>query len=183
MISLRKINAVLVVIIILMLLMHAVLSVLYLYGIIDYSPSFQITGRRLFYPLVLHLIISSYLVIKDRTRKNKVYSRLISETTQQIITGIGIVIFASLHIITYMKAPINTDYDIWMLLAHFIIDTGLFTSIILHLRVSIPRLLVSFGFLESENAYEKFKSRFNILIAVILILLVLAEIIHYTVMI
>ena len=178
MMSLRKINAVLVVIIILMLLNHAVLSVLYLYGLIDYSPSFQITGRRLFYPLVLHILISSYLTIKDKTRKNKTYSKLISQTTQQIVTGICMIIFVSLHIITYMKAPINGDFDIWMSLTHFIIDIGLFSSIALHLRVSIPRLLVSFGFLDSKNAYAEFKSRFNIIIGMILLLLFLSEIIH-----
>ena len=183
MFSLRKINAVLAVIMILMLLNHAVLSVLYMYGIISYSPSFQITGRRLFYPLVLHIIISSYLFFNDKTRKNRVYSNLISDTTQQIVTGVCIIVFVALHILTYMMFPINSQFNFWIRLTHFIVDIGMFASITMHLRVSIPRLLVSFGFLEGKNSYHNFRYKFNILIIIILILLVLAEIIHYWVLI
>lgn len=182
MISLRKINGILVVIMILMLLNHAILSVLYLYGLINYSPSFQETGRRLFYPVVLHIIISLYLYIRDKRKNVKTYPQLISETNQQIITGIGIIVFVSLHILSYMFAPIDSDFNLVMRLTHFIIDVLMFGSICLHLRVSIPRLLVSFGFLESKNAYLNFKDKFNKIIFVILILLVLAEIIRYGVL-
>ena len=183
MLSLRKINGILAVIIILMLLSHAILSVFYLYGLINYSPSFQITGRRLFYPLVLHIVISLYLFIKDRRKNVKRYSNLISETNQQIITGIGIIVFVSLHILSYMFAPINSDFDVWMRLLHLIIDVLMFSSICLHLRVSIPRLMVSFGLFESKNSYNRFKNIFNKIILIILILLIFAEIIHYGVLI
>lgn len=183
MISIRKINSILVVIMLLIILTHATLSVLYLYGFISYSPNFQITGRKLFYPLILHSILSVYLYIKDKTRKVKIYPKLISETKQQIITGIGIFVFASLHIITYMISSINTNFSILMGLTHFLIDNAMFISIILHLRVSMPRLAISLGFLETKNSYVNFKEKFNKFIIMILILLVLAEIIHYLVLI
>ena len=182
MISLRKINGILVVIIILLLLNHAILSALFLYGVIDYSPSFKITGRRLFYPVVAHIIISLYLFIKDRRKNVRRYSDLISETNQQMVTGIGIVVFVSLHIISYMFPPANFYYDFGRGLVQVIIDGMMFTSICLHLRVSIPRLLVSFGMLESKNAYSNFKRKFNIVILVILVILIFADIVRFGVL-
>ena len=181
MISLRKINSILVIIMIIILLNHAVLSVLYMYGFISYSPSFQVTGRRLFYPLVAHMVISLYLYIKDKRRNVKTYPKLISQTTQQIVTGILIVVFVALHIFSYMMSPINVSLTFEIRLIHFFIDIGLFSSIILHLRVSVPRLMVSFGFLESKDSYSNFQNKWDVCVAVILILLVLAEIIHYRV--
>ena len=182
MISLRKINGLLVVIVILLLLNHAVLSALFLYGVIDYSPSFKITGRRLFYPLVAHIIISIYLFIKDRRKNVRRYPDLISETNQQMITGIGIIVFVSLHIISYMFPPANFYYDFGRGLLQLFIDGMMFTSICLHLRVSIPRLLVSFGMLESKNAYSNFKRKFNMVILVILVILIFADIVRFGVL-
>ena len=182
MISLRKINSILVIIMILMLLHHGVMSALYLSGLISYSPSFQITGRRLFYPLVLHILISAYLYLKDKRRNVKTYSALISETTQQIVTGIGIVVFVSLHIMSYMMSPIDVSLDFQVKLIHFIIDIGLFLSIGLHLRVSIPRLGVSLGFLENKDSYRNFKEKFNKFILIVIALLILAEIIHLVIL-
>lgn len=182
MISLRKINGLLVVIIIIMLITHAVLSALFLYGFIDHSPSFKITGRRLFYPLVAHIIISLYLLIMDRRKNVRIYSDLISETNQQIITGIGIIVFVSLHILSYMFPPANYIYGIERRIIQMIIDVLMFSSICLHLRVSIPRLLVSFGMLESKNAYSNFKNKFSIIILIILIFLIMADIVRYGVL-
>ena len=182
MISLRKINGILVVIIILLLLNHAILSALFLYGVIDYSPSFKITGRRLFYPVVAHIIISLYLFIKDRRKNVRRYSVLISETNQQMVTGIGIVVFVSLHIISYMFPPANFYYDFGRGLVQVIIDGMMFTSICLHLRISIPRLLVSFGMLESKNSYSNFKRKFSIAILVILVILIFADVVRFGVL-
>ena len=182
MISLRKINGILVAIIILLLLNHAILSALFLYGVIDYSPSFKITGRRLFYPVVAHIIISLYLFIKDRRKNVRRYSDLISETNQQIVTGIGIVVFVSLHIISYMFPPANFYYDFGRGLVQVIIDGMMFTSICLHLRISIPRLLVSFGMLESKNSYSNFKRKFSIAILVILVILIFADVVRFGVL-
>lgn len=182
MISLRKINGILVVIIILLLLNHAILSALFLYGVIDYSPSFKITGRRLFYPVVAHIIISLYLFIKDRRKNVRRYSDLISETNQQMVTGIGIVVFVSLHIISYMFPPAKFYYDFGRGLVQVIIDGMMFTSICLHLRISIPRLLVSFGMLESKNSYSNFKRKFSIAILVILVILIFADVVRFGVL-
>ncbi len=182
MISLRKINGILVIIMILLLLNHAVLSALFLYGVIDYSPSFKITGRRLFYPVVAHIIISLYLFIKDRRKNVRIYSDLISETNQQIITGIGIIVFISLHILSYMFPPTNYYYDFGRALVQLFIDCMMFTSIGMHLRVSIPRLLVSFGMLESKNAYSNFKRKFSIVVLIILVFLIMAEVVRFGVL-
>lgn len=178
MISLRKINSILIVILILMLVYHALLATLYFLGIIGYMPDFKITGRRLFYPLVLHIIISLYLYLKEKT-KSKRYSNLIKETNQQLITGICIIIFAALHIINYSLGSVSDNADIFRTLSHIIVDNLLIVSIALHLRVSIPRLMISFGFLEGKNDYANAKSKINMFILVLLIIIFMAEAIFY----
>ena len=167
-----------VVIIFILLLNHAVLSVLHLYGIIGYSPSFQITGRRIFYPIVAHVIISLYLYFKDKSKRGNRYSNLIKDTTQQLVTGILIIVFVSPHILSYMFAPLNSGYDFWMSAFHFVVDNLLFISLMLHLRVSIPKFMMSFGFLDGKDEYENFKHKTNYVLLAILIILILAEIVY-----
>lgn len=175
MISLRKINTLLVILITIFLLNHAVLAVLGMSGLTDYTPDITITGRRLFYPLAAHIIISSYLFISDKIKQNKTYPELISETTQQILTGISIMLFAALHIINHMNTMLNSNAYI-----HFTVDVLLFISIALHLRVSLPRFLISLGLLQGKNSYNDFKRKNNIIISAILILCIISEIIFYT---
>lgn len=178
MISLRKINSLMVIAVILLLLNHAVLALLSMTGLISYSPDITITGRRLFYPLVGHIIISLYLYFSDKIRQDRTYSKLIRETTQQIVTGIFIIVFAGMHILSHMFIP-ATGQDMSVILIHFAVDILLFSSIALHLRVSIPRFLISFGLLDGRNSYNNFKKKLNIFLLFILILFVLAEIIFY----
>ena len=179
MISLRKINTLLIIIIVVMLLNHAVLSLLYLYGVISYSPNFQITGRRLFYPVVLHIIISMYLYFKDKSRGVNRYPNLISDTNQQLISGIMIIVFASLHILGYSFNPLGGQITLHYSLYHFIVDNLLFVSIAMHLRVSIPKFMISFGFLENKDAHLNFKRKVNWATAIILIVLILGEVVYY----
>ena len=161
-----------------MLLNHAILNVLGMYGVISYTPDFKVTGRRLFYPLVAHIIISLYLYFKDKSRKGNVYSGLIGETTQQILSGIGMIVFASLHILSYMYFP-PVKPELWINLIHFVIDFFLIISIIVHLRVSIPRFLISLGFLEDKYSYKRAKKNVNILMLILLFVLVIGEAIFY----
>ena len=162
MISLRKINTLLIIVIVLMLLNHAVLSLLYLYGIISYSPDFQITGRRLFYPVVAHIIISMYLYFKDKSRGANRYPNLISDTTQQLISGIMIIVFVSLHILGYSFNPLGEQ-----------------STIAVHLRVSIPKFMISLGFLENKDEHVNFKRKVNWAVLIILIVLILGEVMYY----
>ena len=178
MISLRKINSLLIVILVLMLAYHALLATLYFLGIVSYMPDFKITGRRLFYPLVLHIIISLYLYIREKS-KSKRYSNLIKETNQQMITGICIIIFAALHILNYSWGSVSDNTEIFATLSHIIVDNLLFVSIALHLRVSLPRLLISFGFLEGKDDYTKAKSKINTIVFVLLVIIFMAEAIFY----
>ncbi|WP_407431704.1 hypothetical protein [Methanobrevibacter sp.] len=179
MISLRKINTLLIIVIVIMLLNHAVLSILYLYGVISYSPNFQITGRRLFYPVVAHIIISMYLYFKDKSRGVNRYPNLISDTNQQVISGIMIIVFATLHILGYSFNPLGGQSTFNFNLYHFIVDNLLFVSIAMHLRVSIPKFMISFGFLDKPNAYLNFKRKVNWAVAAILIFLILGEVMYY----
>ena len=178
MISLRKINSLLVIVVILLLVNHAILALLNMYGIIDYYLDIKITGRRLFYPVVAHIIISLYLYFSDKVKQDRIYSDLISETTMQIVSGILIIVFAALHILSYMFiSAISKNFSFIMI--HLTIDTLLFISLALHLRVSIPRFMVSLGLLEGKDSYGNFKKKMNIVILFVLILCVTTEIIWY----
>lgn len=179
MISLRKINTLLIIVIAVMLLSHALLSLLYLYGFISYSPDFQITGRRLFYPVVAHIVISLYLYFKDKSKGVNRYPNLISDTRQQMITGIMIIVFVSMHILGYSFNPLGEPSSFNISLYHFIVDNLLFVSIALHLRVSIPKFMISFGFLEGKDAHLNFKRKVNWAVAIILVVLILGEVIYY----
>ena len=176
MISLRKINNIIIIILLLMLVYHALLAVLFFFGIIDYSLDFKIAGRRLFYPFILHIIISLYLYIKEKLKKSKTYPNLTKETTQQLITGICIVVFATLHILDYFWGNVTDGSGF---LIHIVVDNLLCISIALHLNVSLPRLLISFGFLEGKNGYKNAKNKISILIFIILIIIFIAQAIFY----
>ncbi|WP_407380873.1 hypothetical protein [Methanobrevibacter sp.] len=174
MISLRKINTLLVIVIAVMLLNHGLMSLLYLYGIIAYCPDFKITGRRLFYPVVAHIIISLYLYFKDKSGALKKYSDLNSDTVYQMISGIFIIIFAAFHIVGYSIGSI-TDMDLY----HFLIDILLFASIAVHLNVSIPKFMISLGFLEGKDAHMNFKGKLNYVVVVVFLIFLVAEVIYY----
>lgn len=176
MISLRKINSILIVIVVLALACHALLNVLLFFGVVGYSPIFKITGRWLFYPLALHIIISLYLYIKEKLKKSKSYPKLIKETTQQLVSGIFIIIFATLHILNY---SLGSGVDVNQFLNHIIVDNLLFISIAIHLMVSIPRWLVSFGFLEGKNDYKNAKDKIRVCIIIILIIIFIAQATFY----
>ena len=178
--SLRKINSLVLLVIILLLLHHAVSSLLYLSGIIAYSPSLKATGRRLFLWLLLHIVISLYLYVRDwyNQRGFNRYDHIRSETKRQIISGIAVIVFVILHMVTYHASPVSVViYRINIV--HFIVDNLLFASLFVHLQVSIPRLLMSFGFLKEENTYQRASQITTKTLVVVFILIILIELIYY----
>ncbi len=179
-ISLRKINSLVLLVIIFLLLSHAFESLLYLIGITPYSPSLQVTGRRLFIWVMIHMIISLYLFIMDRhaNRKYRNYNNINNDTRIQMLSGIAIVVFVILHVVTYSLSPVNVLGNN-MVFIHLIIDNLLFCSLLIHLRISIPRLMVSFGFLTEENSFDKFSYWISVIFKVIFVLLLIAEVLYY----
>lgn len=182
MMSLRKINGVFALLIILLLLAHAVLSVLLFFGLIKFTPNIIITGVLLVVPLVGHIIVSLYLHFKNVNKSVKRYPKLTSETSLQFISGLAIIVFVILHILTNMMLPVYIYSGFYFKLMHFLIDIFLFISIAAHLRVSMPRFLVSIGFLKGKGAYKKFKYRFNIFNYIWLAIAILAEVVCYCVL-
>jgi hypothetical protein len=77
-----------------------------------------------------------------------------------------------------MFAPLNSGYDSWMRVFHFIVDNLLFISLILHLRVSIPKFMMSLGFLDGKDEYVNFKHKSNCVLLIFLVLLILAEVVY-----
>ena len=96
-----------------------------------------------------------------------------------MITGIMIIVFVTLHILGYSFNPLGGQSTFYFSIYHFIVDNMLFVSIALHLRVSIPKFMVSLGFLDGKDAYSNFKRKVNWAVASILIFLILGEVMYY----
>ena len=109
MFQLRKLNSLLVIIIILILASHALLTGLLLAGLIEYTPNTIVTGEILLFFVILHIIISLYLFIKDKIKQRKihVYANINKDTIVQAISGIFIIIF----IVAFGFLVEKNDYD------------------------------------------------------------------------
>lgn len=177
--SLRKINSIILILILFILIRHAIITSLCMAGLIKYSPNLKETGRELFLCLLLHIIISFYLFIKDKIKQKniKTYSFIRKDTDIQIYSGIVIIVFIILHIIIYQASVMNLPLSIKIM--HIIIDTLLFISINIHLQVSIPRLLISFGFLKADQSYQKINMLIKIALFIILVGLISSELIFH----
>ena len=169
MFQLRKLNSLLVIIIILILASHALLTGLLLAGLIEYTPNTIVTGEILLFFVILHIIISLYLFIKDKIKQRKihVYANINKDTIVQAISGIFIIIFIVAHVLSYWQ------------ITHLTIDTLFFITLFIHLQISIPRLLVSFGFLVEKNDFDKCRKVIRILLIIIFTLLFLTELSYY----
>lgn len=154
----RKINALVVIAIIGLFGEHSISSALYLAGILKYQPSYQITGRRVFLIVCLHLIISLFLYFKELSkRKNsKVNIELVAETKIQLISGILLAVLMGVHVILYScYSAAKLPESLQVRGIHLIVDILFVGAILRHLAVSIPRLAISVGLVNSEKTYIK----------------------------
>lgn len=178
--QLRKLNSVLVIIIVLILASHALLTGLLLAGLIEYTPNTIVTGEVLLFFVIVHIIISLYLFIKDKIkqRKIRVYANINRDTIVQAISGIFIIVFIVAHVLSYIYLPAYIPNFNWQI-THQTIDTLFFITLFIHLQISIPRLLVSFGFLVEKNDYDNCRKVIRIILLIIFTLLFLSELSYY----
>lgn len=180
MFQLRKLNSLLVVIIILTIISHALLAGLCLAELIAYTPNINVTGQVVLSLAIVHIIISLYLFIKDRIsqKKIRVYPQINKDTPVQAISGIFIIIFIAAHILSYIYLPAYIPNFSWQI-THMTIDTLFFITLFIHLQISIPRLLVSFGFLVEKKDYDNCQKVVRIILIIIFALLFLSELSYY----
>lgn len=173
---LRKINSIITVLIFLLLFTHISLSSLLLLEVIAFTPFIRVVDVLLAVFVLFHVIISLYLYYNDKKIRSNIrtYFNIRNDTQIQIISGILIIVFASLHIIAYAMYFMIESYGLRFIF--FVIDLLLFSSLYVHLRISIPRLMVSFGFLDGDGSYLRFERKSNIVLSVILIMLICMEI-------
>ena len=180
MFSLRKINSVLIIPIILLLAYHALLSGLCLAELIEYTPNMALSGVLLLTFLIIHIIISLYLFVKDRNKRGKIraYDYINKEKRFQAFSGIFLIIFIFAHILSYIYLPAYISNFYWHI-SHFIIDILLFIALYIHLELSILRSLVSFGFLVEKKDYNNCRIFVRIILAIIFIFLAYSELSYY----
>ena len=180
MFPLRKLNSLLVIIIILIITSHALLAGLILAELITYTPNTIVTGEILLSFVIVHIIISLYLFIKDKSNQEKIriYPQINKDTPVQAISGVFIIIFIVAHVLSYIYLPAYIPNFNWQI-THLTIDTLFFITLFIHLQISIPRLLVSFGFLVEKNDYDNCRKVVRILLIIIFSLLFLTELSYY----
>lgn len=180
MIQLRKLNSLLVIIIILIITSHALLAGLILAELITYTPNTIVTGEILLSFVIVHIIISLYLFIKDKIsqKKIRIYPQINKDTPIQAISGIFIIIFIAAHVLSYIYLPAYIPNFSWQI-THLTIDTLFFITLFIHLQISIPRLLVSFGFLVEKNSYDNCQKVVRIILIITFTLLFLTELSYY----
>ena len=180
MFQLRKLNSLLAIIIILIITSHALLAGLILAELITYTPNTIVTGEILLSFVIVHIIISLYLFIKDKINQKKIriYPQINKDTPVQAISGIFIIIFIAAHVLSYIYLPAYIPNFTWQI-THLTIDTLFFITLFIHLQISIPRLLISFGFLVEKNDYDNCQKVVRILLIIIFSLLFLTELSYY----
>lgn len=180
MFQLRKLNSLLVIIIILIIASHALLAGLILAELITYTPNTIVTGEILLSFVIVHIIISLYLFIKDKIsqKKIRIYPQINKDAPVQAISGIFIIIFIAAHVLSYIYLPAYIPNFNWQI-THLSIDTLFFITLFIHLQISIPRLLISFGFLVEKNDYDKCRKVVRIILIITFTLLFLSELSYY----
>lgn len=154
----RKINASLILLTILILIVHGAMSGLCMLGVIHCKGIIYILGSIVSLILILHIVISLILMVKTGTKKPpiKFYGNLNKATIFQNMTGILIIIIVPIHVFLgemqqfSIKPPLNT-----LTIVHGISEIVFITLICIHLYVGIPRLLVTYGCLNSTKVYTK----------------------------
>lgn len=178
----RKINTILVTLIIIMLGKHGITSALYFLGIIDYSSNFIMTGRRLFIVVGVHILVSSALYLKDKLNRRglRFYKELSKPTIVQMITGMLIFLFMLFHWGSYAKVSAKQVPDVFSVaLKHWSVDVIFISSIMLHLYVSIPRWIISLGLVKERKHFQKAKKCITIILAIAWSGFMLGEILFY----
>lgn len=154
----RKINASLVLLTILILVVHGAMSGLCMLGIIHCKGIIYILGSIVSLILIMHIVISLILIVKTGMKKPpiKFYGNLNKSAIFQNMTGILIIIIVPIHVLLgemqqfSIKPPLNT-----ITIVHGISEIIFVTLICMHLYIGIPRLLVTYGCLNSSEAYTK----------------------------
>ena len=177
---LRKINSILAIIIILFLISHSILLALSMVNIIPYSLDFKKVGPILFSLVFIHILISLYLCFEKKLKNRMVkLNYKVTDTAIQLISGILMVVLIVLHICYVIISPVYLVSTLQEGLMHIIFDNLLVISILVHLSISMPRLLVSLGFLIGENDYKHARYVSNILLIVFLLFIFICEVFYF----
>lgn len=178
--SLRKFNSILVILIFILLCLHSLLSALLFLNWIGYTPMIKVYGLLLLAIVFIHIIISLHLFLKDRKNQKRIrlYNHINNESSIQAYSGVLIIVCIVLHILSYIFLPAYIPILSWKI-AHLLVDTLLFIMLFIHLQLSIPRLLMSLGFLTEDDSYDNCKRYFNIILGVLVVILFLVELSYY----
>lgn len=111
--------------------------------------------------------------------KNVKLNYKVTDTTIQLVSGIFMIVLIVLHIYYIIISPVYLVSTLQDGLIHIILDNLVAILILVHLSVSIPRLLVSLGFLIGENDYKHARYVSNILLIVFLLIIFICEVSYF----
>lgn len=157
---LRIINSLLAAACVLLLLFHALWAAALLMGLTGYSPFISRVGWVFLACVVLHGLLSLYLVlIHDRPAPRFPYPRSNAAAWVQRISGAGMVLFIIPHL---NEAYGHVTMGGWFLpheptVGRYLLEAGLLVAMTLHLWQSLPRLPLSFGLLRDERSLMRWR--------------------------
>src|SRR5574344_1376530 len=146
----KKVITILALLSFILFLIHSVLGIQVFFHVNEHALLTDKIGRILITCVFLHMVLALSEVIKNtkRTHAEKKYHAFTKEETVQVCTGICIIIFAALHTVS-VKQPSHIFL--------FISNVALFLVLFIHLGVTVPHLLISYGIITNNKLYRNLK--------------------------
>lgn len=157
---LRIINSLLAAACVILLAVHALWAAALLFGLTGYSPVISRVGWVFLACVVLHGLLSFYLVLfHDRPAPRFPYPRSNAAAWAQRISGAAMIIFILPHI---NEAYGHVTMGGWFLpheptVGRYLLEAGLLAAVVLHLWVSLPKLPLSLGLLRDEGSFRRWQ--------------------------
>ena len=174
---LRIINSLLAAACVALLFVHALWAAALLSGLTGYSPMISHIGWVFLTCLILHGLLSCYLVLfHDRPAPRFPYPRSNAAAWAQRISGAALVVFVLPHI---HEAYGQVTMGGWFLpheptVGRYLLEAGLLVSVAVHLWLSLPRLTLSFGLLRNEGSLRRWERGLRLFLLLLALLVFMA---------
>lgn len=164
----------------LLFLSHFVVACMYYMGIMPYGYIHIIIGGVLSITMSIHMVAVMSIMGKNRQKdkKAKQYPQLNKSLVLQTATGMCTFIFLIVHIlvIELSQSIDGTIINIIYISAEFLFVL----TVCAHIAVSVPKHLISIGFIKKRENYPLVIRGTHLFIALILVIYVAAQIMFWT---
>lgn len=165
---LRYVNSALGAACLLLLLGHLLWGAALLFGIIGYTPLIARLGWALLVCLILHALLSLYLVfIQDRPRPRFPHARANSGAWVQRLSGLALLLLLIPHVVRGYGHMTMSGFFLPdpPTVGRYLMESLLLLAVALHLEQSLSKLTLSLGLLRDERSLEGWRRGMRIGVA------------------